>query len=717
MEPNDSSNVTLVGGDGQTEAHKVCSTSNSTEEHFETTGNVTTEEGLSRQQKQCLSRLYRTGEKKSKTSSHINYLCKCRDIEVVTKGFELSGKRFVGNKKRIEKCSNDLMDIAIDHFSDALEKQTNENDKALDELKTLCNEQTFSSLNIKFQSSMRKREQSNKLKKESKLMNATNDKRNAQHNKDREKSDGIVEMAREFFENVEKPKRKRRKRKEPSKSKIVEKKKLKRMKLRQKKSLKMRQEEVNSEHSGDDTDPLGVNEETIEDIFGQFFTNIEAIKVKNLSNIPMSESVRAFLSLGAKFCPNELDIDRAQLEKDLEAWFRRLRLKANFEDKEDLRTEEEKRFYMKSSWTPQAGKFVTLDMFIYRIRKRFDEWVVPKRIKDNMTKAEREGMEEVKNDGEHIYRMEDKGSCIVRIKAEDYEKNAKNNLAKGNQYEKLNSDPTNQTVEKVKEFIDKLKENEHIRETTAEVIKGRTNDCIPGAYTEQPKTHKFKEETHDLSNGFPARGIISCKRTPTESLQDYVDFVLNSGMKKLPSFLKDTKHVLQKLHERNERGPIEEEINLVTADFENMYGLMPLELSKKGVKKHLEARVDVQNKPTTDEALNALDLCQQNNVFEFDGELYRQLQGHGTGQKQAPPVACLGAGEVEEEFLSLPGVRELMDIWGRYIDDIFSLFYGDEEKCREVFSLLNNLYPGQIKVTWEFSKKIFFIINREKQIL
>ena len=107
----------------------------------------------------------------------------------------------------------------------------------------------------------------------------------------------------------------------------------------------------------------------------------------------------------------------------------------------------------------------------------------------------------------NTYRMEDKGSCIVRIKADDYEKNAKDNLMKGNQYEKLNSDPTNQTVEKVNELVDKLKENEHIKETTADVIKAKTNDCKPGAYTEQPKTHKFKEETHDLSNGFPARGV------------------------------------------------------------------------------------------------------------------------------------------------------------------------------------------------------------------
>ena len=44
--------------------------------------------------------------------------------------------------------------------------------------------------------------------------------------------------------------------------------------------------------------------------------------------------------------------------------------------------------------------------------------------------------------------------------------------------------------------------------------------------------------------------------------------------------------------------------------------------------------------------MKALDICQQNYVFEFDRQLYRQLEGHGAGQKQAPPVACLGAGQL-----------------------------------------------------------------------
>ena len=111
--------------------------------------------------------------------------------------------------------------------------------------------------------------------------------------------------------------------------------------------------------------------------------------------------------------------------------------------------------------------------------------------------------------------------------------------------------------------------------------------------------------------------------------------------------------------------------------------------------------------------MGALDLCQQNNFFEFDNQLYRQLQGDGTGQKQAPPVACLGGGEVEEEFLNLPGVRTVMSMWGRYIYDIFSLFSGDEEMCKEVFRLFDSLYPGQIKVTWEFSRTNIIFLNEE----
>lgn len=134
-------------------------------------------------------------------------------------------------------------------------------------------------------------------------------------------------------------------------------------------------------------------------------------------------------------------------------------------------------------------------MFIFRIKNKFDNWIVPKRISDNSTKIEREGMEEVKKDKDHIYKMEDKGSCIVRLEKVDYENNVKTNLSKGNQYEQLASDPTKETVDKVVDYVNNLQLNDEIKDTTAEVIVAKTSDTKPGAYTEQPKT---QDTTHVL---------------------------------------------------------------------------------------------------------------------------------------------------------------------------------------------------------------------------
>ena len=105
--------------------------------------------------------------------------------------------------------------------------------------------------------------------------------------------------------------------------------------------------------------------------------------------------------------------------------------------------------------------------------------------------------------------------------------------------------------------------------------------------------------------------------------------------------------MLQQLHNRNAKVEISDDVNLVTADFENMFGLMPFALSKRGCNKYLDSRVEKLT-PTI-KVLKALDLCRQTNVFEFDGQLYTQVEGHGTGPKQAPPVACLGD---EEEFFN-----------------------------------------------------------------
>ena len=68
------------------------------------------------------------------------------------------------------------------------------------------------------------------------------------------------------------------------------------------------------------------------------------------------------------------------------------------------------------------------------------------------------------------------------------------------------------------------------------------------------KTHKIPGPIEWLEdNGCPLRGIISGRGGPLERLGGFVDYFLQPGMKKLPSFIQDTKHTLQIIDEINKK--------------------------------------------------------------------------------------------------------------------------------------------------------------------
>ena len=153
--------------------------------------------------------------------------------------------------------------------------------------------------------------------------------------------------------------------------------------------------------------------------------------------------------------------------------------------------------------TPPAGKSAALDMFIFRLRELFNNWIPPRRIKDNMTRLERDGKEHIKIDSRtHVYKKEDKGSCIVRMDRNDYEKNVEQTLDNKDMFEVIDVDPSEETELKVKDFINRLAVIGHIEEGTKHFIETKTNETKPGPYYEQPKTHKFNDEEHDMSEGF-----------------------------------------------------------------------------------------------------------------------------------------------------------------------------------------------------------------------
>ena len=111
----------------------------------------------------------------------------------------------------------------------------------------------------------------------------------------------------------------------------------------------------------------------------------------------------------------------------------------------------------------------------------------------------------------HVYKVEDKGSSICRIKLGWYENNVIQNLNANKIYEKKDEDPTEEVKEVFDiEFVRMLNDNELLDKTNKFVTSGKVN---AGVYYENPKTHKFKRipdaKITVFEESYPSRGIKS----------------------------------------------------------------------------------------------------------------------------------------------------------------------------------------------------------------
>ena len=118
-----------------------------------------------------------------------------------------------------------------------------------------------------------------------------------------------------------------------------------------------------------------------------------------------------------------------------------------------------------------------------------------------------------------------------------------------------------------------------------------------------------------------------------------------------------------------------------------------------------------QDKVRASSIMEALQICMKNNYFQFNGKIYHQTKGVGTGIKLAPPYACLGLGKFENLlFDSEKDFLKKIKLWKRYIDDILLLFKGSRQDFEDMVDWLNLIMPGVVKFKFNFSEeKIEFL--------
>ena len=334
-----------------------------------------------------------------------------------------------------------------------------------------------------------------------------------------------------------------------------------------------------------------------------------------------------------------------------------------------------KQYKKTNTWTPPWNLDPSLDSHIDNVEDDINN-IQPIRISDNLTKDERTALKTLSKRTDIIIKPADKGSGTVVMERQMYINECNRKLNDTTFYEKHNKDITNKVTTTVKQYLQQMKEDGHIDSDTYSYWTPRDPEC--SRFYILPKLHKNRDKS-------PGRPIVSANGHPTERISEFLSDILNPPVFKLPSFLKDSAHFLNKL---SNIGNLPANSLLVTLDVSSLYTNILHSEGVQAAREYLHKRT-TQNPPT-----------HRNKNFEFNEQFYLHEHGTAMGTRMAPPYANLLMGTFEENPLYNAPHKPL--VWWCYIDEIFSIWTHGLDKFTEFISTLNKIYPS-IKFTSDIS--------------
>jgi peptide-methionine (R)-S-oxide reductase len=187
----------------------------------------------------------------------------------------------------------------------------------------------------------------------------------------------------------------------------------------------------------------------------------------------------------------------------------------------------------------------------------------------------------------------------------------------------------------------------------------------------------------------PGRPIVSANEHPTEKISEFVDLHIKQHVPKIKSYIKDTNHFLQIC--RSVQLP--EGATIMTLDVKGLYTNIPQEEGLIAIEIFMEKYSNATNAKMIKKLTR---LILENNVIEFNGQLYLQLMGVAMGSKFAPNYANIFMNHFEEKYLPQAPVTPFL--WKRYIDDVFCIFTCSDNEIDAFLKWINSIHQ-HIKFT------------------
>ena len=418
----------------------------------------------------------------------------------------------------------------------------------------------------------------------------------------------------------------------------------------------------------------------------------EPSQVINLSSVPLTSDQQHVLSLGPKFCPTPGSVNEVELLDDVLEGARRLRLREFFYDENSpAQLPARPKFYKKTFWKPPEGRDRALDAYCSTMESMVKAHNPHPPKKRNISKNQRTAIATLRKlveQREIRISPADKGGAVVVQDFSDYEEEALRQLNNENNYVRLSEDPTVTIAEKSNSIVENLKSEDIIDENCRRWATIQSDQVRTHTFYHLPKIHKDRVNP-------PGRPIVSGVGGPTENLSKLVDHWLQPLVHSLPSFIKDTTHFLHIVEEwKQTLCPLPPGALIVTIDVVGLYANIPhdeVEISLRQAvtnNRHL-----IPEALPADRVIDIVNHVLHNNVFEFDGRIFRQIFGTAMGTPMAPTIANIFMGWLEDALISKSPWPINTGLWRRFIDDIVMLWLHGEDQLQQFLEWLNLQHP------------------------
>ena len=288
----------------------------------------------------------------------------------------------------------------------------------------------------------------------------------------------------------------------------------------------------------------------------------------------------------------------------------------------------------------------------------------------------------------------DKGGNAVVMNRADYIHKASEILSDHDTYELLNSNPlcnVNKMVRsRVRQIASKCPDPQFFNRFY------RQNPGLAYFYG-LPKLHK---------EGCPLRQIISNVGTVTRPLAGWLAGILSPYLGTFSdAHLRNSLDFKNRFIEFAFNNSMQD-VSLVSLDVKSLFTNVPLNLVVEFIDRKIESG-HIQIPIPKPEFIALIELCVNNNYFQFEGKFYRQSFGISMGSPLSPVLAGLFMEYFESELL--PTLSNLPKFWTRYVDDVF-LIWPNSIDFNSFINELNSLVPSiKFSVEWEEGGSLPFL--------